>query len=102
MEGYAESNTLGSRDNYKYREYVKPGQKMYKITETTEVDIIINKDNINTFTHAHMPDGEYYIKVWMDNVDLGSSSHAYSSLGTLSGVMLDEMYIMVKGSMYDD
>ena len=102
MEGYEESNTLSSRDNYKYREYVKPGQKMYKITETTEVDIIINKDNINTFTHAHMPDGEYYIKVWMDNVDLGSSSHAYSSLGTLSGVMLDEMYITVKGSMYDD
>ncbi|AUG57095.1 hypothetical protein [Acetivibrio saccincola] len=102
MEGYEESNTLSSRDNYKYREYVKPGQKMYKITETTEVDIIINKDNINTFTHAHMPDGEYYIRVWMDNVDLGSSSHAYSSLGTLSGVMLDEMYITVKGSMYDD
>jgi hypothetical protein len=38
----------------------------------------------------------------MDNIDLGSSSHAYSSLGTLSGVMLDEMYITVKGSMYDD
>ena len=70
MEGYEESNTLSSRDNYKYREYVKPGQKMYKITETTEVDIIINKDNINTFTHAHMPDGEYYIRVWMDNIDL--------------------------------
>ena len=27
MEGYEESNTLSSRDNYKYREYVKPGQK---------------------------------------------------------------------------
>jgi hypothetical protein len=102
MEGYAESNTLGSRDNYKYREYVKPGQKMYKITETTEVDIIINKDNINTFTHAHMPDGEYYIRVWMDNIDLGSSTHKYKSLGILSGALLDEMEITVKGSMYDD
>ena len=102
MEGYEESKTLSSRDNYKYREYVKEGQRMYKITETTEVEIIINKDNINTFTHAHMPDGEYYIQVWMDNIDLRSSNHQYKLLGTLSGVALDEMNITVKGSLYDD
>jgi hypothetical protein len=102
MEGYKESKTLESRDEYSYREYVKEGQRMYEITETTKVDIIINKDNINTFTHAHMPDGKYYIKVSMDNIDLGGSPHLYKSLGTLPGVLLDEMGITVKGSMYDD
>jgi hypothetical protein len=38
----------------------------------------------------------------MDNIDLGSSTHKYKSLGILSGALLDEMEITVKGSMYDD
>ena len=100
MEGYGE--TEGSAEEYKYREYVKSGQKMYEITETTKVDIVINQHNINTFTHAHMPDGKYEIKVWMDNIDLGGSTHTYKSLGTLPGVLLDEIEITVKGSLYDD
>ncbi|TYQ16023.1 UNVERIFIED_CONTAM: hypothetical protein Cloal_2525 [Acetivibrio alkalicellulosi] len=102
MEGYSESGTLSSRDEYRYREYVREGQKMYRITETTQVDIIINRDNVNTFTHVHMPDGNYYIRVWMENIDLEDSNHAYSSLGTLRGVLLDEINITVKGSIYDD
>ncbi|AUG59094.1 hypothetical protein [Acetivibrio saccincola] len=107
-KGYSESGTLDSRDNFKYREYVKEGQSMYKITETTEITIKVNKDNINFYTHAHMPDGEYYIRVWMADINLASNNftsinNAYNSLGTLKGIVpLDEIIITVKGSMHDD
>jgi len=37
LEGYSESGTQSSRDNYKYREYIEDGQTMYKITETQEL-----------------------------------------------------------------
>ena len=51
-KGYSESGTLGSRDNFKYRGYVKEGQSMHKITETTEITIKVNKDNIKTVQTA--------------------------------------------------
>ncbi|TYQ16042.1 UNVERIFIED_CONTAM: hypothetical protein Cloal_2544 [Acetivibrio alkalicellulosi] len=102
MEGYSESGTLSSRDNYMYREYVREGHSMYRITERTQVDIVLNQNNHNMFTHVHMPDGEYYIRVWMDNIDMQQVNSAYRSLGTLSGVVLDEITVTVKGSMYDD
>lgn len=108
LEGYSESGTLASRDNFKYREYIKDGQSMYEITEITEITIKVNKDNINLYTHAHMPDGEYYIRVWMEDINLANANftsinNAYNSLGTLKGIVpLDEINITVKGSMYDD
>jgi len=55
-----------------------------------------------------MPDGEYYIRVWMADINLASNNfaninNAYNSLGTLKGiVLLDEINITVKGSMHDD
>jgi hypothetical protein len=55
-----------------------------------------------------MPDGEYYIRVWMADINLASNNftsinNAYNLLGTLKGIIpLDEIIITVKGSMYDD
>ncbi|MFD1775286.1 Mbeg1-like protein [Paenibacillus rhizophilus] len=103
LEGYTQSSTLGSFDNYKYREFVKTGQHMYKITEKTTVSIIVNKDNVPLYTDARMSDGKYYVKAWIADVELEDSSNAYNKLGKLVGVKpLDEIEVTVKGSMYDD
>lgn len=74
LESYSESSTLDSRDNFKYREYIKDGQSMYEVTETTEIIITVNKDNINLYTHAYAPDGEYYIRIWLDDISLVNTS----------------------------
>ena len=44
LEGYDESGTIGSKNNYKYREYIKDGQNLYKITEKTTVTIKVNPE----------------------------------------------------------
>ncbi|WP_379398524.1 hypothetical protein [Paenibacillus lentus] len=102
LEGYSESSTAGSNMYYKYREFVKNTErKMYKITETTEVTIQINPDNIPVYTHASMQNGKYYVKAWIDDVVL--STHEYSKLGTLNGIsVLDQIEVTVAGSMFDD
>lgn len=104
MEGYSLSGSLDSYTKYKYREYVAGNQKVYEITETTKVEIVVNGDNNKFYTHPKMPDGEYYIRVWLDNINLGKMSGVdYSSINdTLKGVILDNIKITVKGSIYDD
>lgn len=108
MEGYPESYTAGSFADYKYREYVKDGEKkMYRITETTKVTIRINPDNIPVYTHANMQNGKYYVKAWLEDVnfaDLPTKNHEYEKqLSTLRGVdVLDNIDITVIGSMFDD
>ena len=103
LEGYEESGTIDSRNNYKYREYVKAGQHMYRITEKTTVTIKINPDNRSVYTHAHMTDGKYMIKAWIEDIDMSAMDNEYKKLGTLKGVeVLDQIDITVKGSMYDD
>ncbi|WP_232101760.1 hypothetical protein [Paenibacillus sp. URB8-2] len=103
LEGYSQSSTKGSFDSFKYREFVKDGQHMYKITETTTVSIIVNPNNTPLYTDARMADGNYYVKAWLTDVELSSSSNAYRKLGKLVGVKpLDEIRVTVKGSMYDD
>lgn len=103
LEGYSESGTQDSESKYSYREYVKDGQHMYRITEKTEVTIVMNLDNENVYTHANMPDGDYMIRAWFDPVDLSKTKHAYKRLGILQGIpYLDEIKVTVKGSMYDD
>jgi len=79
-------------------------QKVYEITETTKVEIVVNGGNNKFYTHPKMPDGEYYIRVWLDNINLGKMSGVdYSSINdTLKGVILDNIKITVKGSIYDD
>ncbi|MEK4290128.1 hypothetical protein [Paenibacillus sp. FSL P4-0502] len=103
LEGYSQSSTLGSFDNFKYREYVGLNQNMYKITEKSTVTITINKDHIPVYTTAEMPDGKYYVKAWLADVELSKSTNAYKSLGKLVGIKpLDQIEVMVKGSMFDD
>lgn len=107
LEGYGLSSTADSFAKYKYREYVKNGEKsMYKITETTRVTIQINPNNLPVYTHANMQDGNYYVKAWLEDINFGkgSKSHAYEQqLSLLKGHdALDKINITVKGSMFDD
>ncbi|MGF7046927.1 hypothetical protein J2T13_001429 [Paenibacillus sp. DS2015] len=103
LEGYSESYTEGSNTYYNYREYVKAGQHMYKITETTQVTIVVNPTNIPLYTHANMPNGTYGIKVWLDDTVLSKGNHAYKVLDKLEGIeALNAIPITVVGSMYDD
>ena len=74
---------------------------MYKITEKTTAAIKINPDNNPVYTHAHMPDGDYRVRVWVDSISLSDIGH-YGTLNVLSGTSLDDIEITVKGSMYDD
>jgi len=78
--------------------------EVWTITETTKVEIVVNGGNNKFYTHPKMPDGEYYIRVWLDNINLGKMSGVdYSSINdTLKGVILDNIKITVKGSIYDD
>jgi len=102
MEGYSLSGSLDSYTKYKYREYVAGNQKVYEITETTKVEIVVNGGNNKFYTHPKMPDGEYYIRVWLDNINLGKMSGVdYSSINdTLKGVILDNIKITEKGLTY--
>lgn len=103
LEGYEESGTMDSRDKYKYREYIRNGQHMYRITEETTVDIKINPDNIKLYTHAHMPDGNYTVRAWLGDINLADTGNEYRKLGTLKGITaLDQIEVSVKGSMYED
>jgi len=47
MEGYSLSGSLDSYTKYKYREYVAGNQKVYEITETTKVEIVVTEIIIN-------------------------------------------------------
>jgi hypothetical protein len=101
LEGYSESGTSDSQDKYKYREYVKDGQHIYKITEETVVTIQINPENKKLYTYAHMPNGKYTVKAWIGDISLPNNE--YKKLGTLKGISsLDEIEVSVKGSIYDD
>ena len=99
LEGYKESNTLISFNNFKYREYVKPGQTMYKITEKTTVTIVVNPSNTKAYTHVQMADGKYNVRAYFADATLANIS---SALPTLKGVSLDGIEISVVGSRHDD
>lgn len=102
LEGYGESFTAGSYTGKKYREYVKPGQTIYRITETTKVTIVVNPLKARLYTHANMPNGKYNIRVWIDKTEL-SKKYAYKSLDTIRGIqVLDSIPVTVVGSIFDD
>ncbi|WP_162616099.1 hypothetical protein [Paenibacillus lutimineralis] len=47
--------------------------------------------------------GNHYIKVWFDKVNMTDGNHAYTGLKTLQGVEnLDSIKVTVVGSMFDD
>ena len=105
LEGYSESSTYDSWRDYDYREYIDNGQRLYLITETTNITFALNPTNTKIYTHANMTNDDYYIKVWLDDVDLSlaAPSEDYHDLGILNGVeTLDIMEINVRGSIYDD
>lgn len=112
MEGYSESFTQTSYKPYKYREYVTNDEHIYKITETSKITILVNPDNVSLYTHANMPNGEYNIKVWFDDINMAKlkgpsgEKFAYSEkLNTLIGVdaeHMDSIKVTVVGSMFDD
>ncbi|AEV67570.1 Athe_2463 domain-containing protein [Acetivibrio clariflavus] len=103
LEGYEESGTLGSKENYKYREYIKDGQKMYKVTEKTTVIIKINPDNRKVYTYINMPDGKYTVAAWIGDIALSEANSEFKKLGTLKGVYnFDTIEVTVKGTLYDD
>ena len=107
LEGYTESGTRGSMDNYKYAEYVHNSEKVYKVTETTRVTITVNPRNQKLYTHPQMKNGNYTVRAYFTDVRLntiGSLGYNSAILGmTLSGVAaLDRIDIKVVGSMYDD
>lgn len=103
LEGYEESGTLGSKNNYKYREYIKDGQNMYKVIEKTTVSIKINPDNKKLYTHISMPDGKYTVSAWIADIQLSDLNSEYKKLGVLKGILpLDRIEVTVSGSLYDD
>ena len=107
LEGYDESGTQDSKNNYKYIEYVHNDETIYKITETTTVTITVNPDNSRVYTHPQMKNGDYSVRAYFADVRLNSlSSLSYSGYlasETLYGVKeLDRIDIKVVGSIYDD
>jgi hypothetical protein len=113
LEGYAESATQDSAREYKYVEFVKDGQKIYKITETTTVPFVINPTNKTVYTHAQMKNGAYKIQVYLAPVGLKKVTEkdepAQAGVEYPRGLtrvsfseMLNEIEIDVVGSMYDD
>lgn len=104
LEGYAESNTQSSKDNFKYREYVKDGQSIYKVIEETTITITVNQNNDNIVTQGGMKDGNYYMTAWIEPTDISSITNVPNMKikGSAETANLDEIKITVKGSMYDD
>ncbi|NLE01691.1 MAG: hypothetical protein GX640_17640 [Fibrobacter sp.] len=99
LEGYKESGTILSYNNFKYREYVKPGQTMYKITEKTTVTIIVNPQNVKAYTHIQMANGKYNVRAYFDETALKNIS---SALPNIKRFQIDGIEISVVGSRYDD
>ncbi|MDR1687860.1 MAG: hypothetical protein LBS21_04525 [Clostridiales bacterium] len=110
LEGYAGSDTDDSRSGYRYTEYVKDGEHMYKISESTTVTITVNPDNQKLYTHAQMKNADYKVRAYIDSVNLNALTaeqlrglSVSNGTGTLQGInVLDEIDIQVVGSAYDD
>lgn len=103
LEGYNESNTENSKDNFKYREYIKDGQHIYKVIESTTVTITVNPTNTKLYTYANMRDGEYLVRAWLEDFTL--TNYGYNGLkvsGKNGTHPLDQILVTVKGSMFDD
>ena len=112
LEGYNESGTANSRLNYKYTEYVKEGETIFKVVETTTVTITINPKNRKLFTHMMMKNGKYYARAYTADITLGrfdlGGEYQLNNLQDaaekkrLYGYVLDKIDIAVVGSMADD
>jgi polyribonucleotide nucleotidyltransferase len=87
----------------KYKEYIKNGQNLYKITEKTTVTIKINPENRNVYTYINMPDSKYKIAAWIGDIKLSDTNNSYKNLGVIKGVSnFDVIEVEVNGTLYDD
>jgi len=103
LEGYEESGTIESKNKYKYREYIKNGQNIFRITEKTTVTIRINPENKKVYTFINMPDGKYKIAAWIGDIKLSDMDNSYKNLDVLKGIYnFDIIEVDVNGTLYDD
>ncbi len=103
LEGYEESGTVESKNKYKYREYIKDEQGIYRVTEKTTVTIKINPENRKVYTYINMPDGKYTVAAWIGDITLSNSNNAYKNLEPLKGIYnFDVIEVTVNGTLYDD
>ena len=97
LEGWNESGTIGSYNNYKYREFVSDSNApIYKVTETTTLTFEVNKDNKKLYTDYDMPDGNNY---WMR---AGFNDFTYKGMNIKGTGVLDNINISVVDSAYND
>ena len=103
LEGYSDSNTESSKDEYKYNEYIKEGD-IYLIKETTKVTIYVNPENYKLYTYGGMKNGEYYVTVWAEDINLVEITKVARMVlkGIKDGGYIDHIPVQVQGSMYDD
>lgn len=103
LEGYEESNTSDSKEQYKYREYIKSGE-IYRIVEETTVTIRVNPENVPVYTFRNMKNGNYKVKAWLEDIKIGDITNVPNM--TVKGIKtengLDSINVTVVGSMYDD
>ncbi|MCL2664645.1 MAG: hypothetical protein FWE82_03455 [Defluviitaleaceae bacterium] len=111
LEGYSESGTADSRSLYRYTEYVRSGQNIYLVTETTTVTITVNPSNQNVYTHLALRNGNYRIRAYFSDIELfrfnrGEPGFQLDYINQaapwLAGHVLDVLYATVVGSMFDD
>jgi hypothetical protein len=111
LEGYAESGTENSRTAYRYTEYVRTGQRVFKVTETTTVTITVNPFNRNLYTHVMMRNGNYRLRVYFADISLGHFNRGIDmhqldymnqAAPWLAGHMVDFLHTTVVGSFFDD
>ena len=93
MEGYSESGTLQSFNNYKYREFVSK-DRVSRIDAQTVITFTVGS-SAKRYTYINMRDGQYPITV-------RSMPFSFKGL-TAPGIHLsDGITVTVKGSLYDD
>ncbi len=101
LEGYDESETSESKDEYKYREYIKDGQHIYHILEETTITFKVNEENRPRYTWGGMKNGNYHMTAWAKDIDISDITRVPQMI--LKGInALDHIPITVQGSMYDD
>ena len=100
LEGYSESNTLDSKTNFKYREYIK-SENIYKVTETTVITFkVAPPAGQKLYTFANMKNGNKVINVGVNRFSL--DNYRYDRLNVNKVDSIDNMTVKVQGSMYDD
>lgn len=101
LEGYSESNTLDSKENFKYREYIKQGD-IYKVEETTVITFKVAPPSKNQklYTYINMKDGKYLINARVNNIELGD--YAFKGLNVNGFNSIDNIVVNVNGTYYDD